>query len=150
MTNQDLAGSLTWTVWPVPSRLLYPNGFRVEKQVYGSLYVPPASGNRIIDLPAGNFISTVADVFVIPGLIQDKITNSVLLSTNHRLLTTNGVALPVHIRRDNGLFSGYIQDPVLGAIYRFSGSLIQKTNVGVGFHTGRFASGRVEYVPAAP
>ena len=150
MTNQDIAGSLTWTVWPVPSRLLYPNGFRVEKQVYGSLYVPPASGNRIIDLPAGNFISTVADVFVIPGLIQDKITNSVLLSTNHRLLTTNGVALPVHIRRDNGLFSGYIQDPVLGAIYRFSGSLIQKTNVGVGFHTGRFASGRVEYVPAAP
>jgi len=38
----------------------------------------------------------------------------------------------------------------LGSIYRFSGSLIQKTNVGVGFHTGRLASGRVEYVPAAP
>jgi hypothetical protein len=48
------------------------------------------------------------------------------------------------------LFTGYIQDPVLGAIYRFSGSLIQKTNIGVGFHTGRFSSGRVEYVPASP
>lgn len=148
LTNQDIAGSLTWTVWPAATRVLYPNGFRVDKPVYGALYVPPAGTNRIIDLPSGNFISSVGDVFIIPGLIQDKITNSVLLSTKHRLLTTNGVALPVHIRRDTGLFSGYIQDPVLGGIYRFSGSFIQKTNVGLGFHTGRLSSGRVEYVPA--
>jgi hypothetical protein len=25
--------------------------------------------------------------------------------------------------------------------------LIQKTNVGVGFHTGRFATGKIEYRP---
>jgi len=148
MTNQDVTGSITWNLWPEPKRLLYPTGFRVEKDVYGSRYTPPSgTTNRIINLAAGDFITSIGDVFIIPGLTRDWITNEVLLTTKHHFTTTNGVSLPVRLRPDSGQFSGYLQDPTLGAIYKFSGSLIQKTNVGVGFHTGRFATGKIEYRP---
>jgi hypothetical protein len=148
LPTQDIAGRLTWTSWPVINRLLYPQGFRAEKDLYGSRYTPPAGATRIINLNEGDFVTTIADVFFIPGFIPDKITNVVTLGTDHRFSTTNGIPLPVRVHPQSGLFSGHILDPVLGAIYRFSGSLIQKTNVGVGFHSGRFASGRIEYVPS--
>ena len=132
--TNDLSGDLTWTK-PGMVAKYYPGGFRVETAAWGSLYTPPATGQRVL-----NF--TEADVVLSGGNLAQGITNPIALGPANKVTSTNKTSLTFTL--PTGLFKGSVLNPVTLKPIPFYGVALQKTNIGCGYFLGTSQSGRVQ------
>jgi uncharacterized protein YkwD len=146
-SDTDLDGSLTWHKPERSTSPRYPWAFTEEHAIVGSRYDAPASGERVIGLPAqaGN-----ASVVLRDGDLDSTLTQSVTV-TGANAVKLLAPALPgftAAITMSKGCFSGTFRDPVDGATRRFHGVFLQKQDAGFGYFLGAERSGAVEFWPA--
>ncbi len=136
--SNSVSGQLSWIKPSVANAKFYPAGFAVTMPVSGSLYGPPAAGQKVLQLTNG-------EVVLDGGDLDRAVTNFFTLNANNQVSATN--KLSVSIALANGSFKGSVLNPVTRRAIPFSGVLLQNRNAGWGYFTGTNLSGRV-YVGA--
>jgi hypothetical protein len=131
--NGDLDGTLQWT------KATTTGTFSTPVHLYGSFYVKPLPGERVIDLTSGTF------AFAGGGLSDSPSNNITLTSANKVVVTgTNTDHLKVTVNPKNGLFSGSFVPPGAHAAAPISGAFFQGSfNFGAGLFKGPGGTGSV-------
>ncbi|MFN7138115.1 MAG: immunoglobulin domain-containing protein [Limisphaerales bacterium] len=137
LTNGGTAASpqgyVQWTKtgW---TNQLYAGGFTNEAEVVGSLYVPPAKGNRVLQITNG------AVTFSAGGL-SDPVTRSFIWATNNAFQTTSRSNLSLSVNASSGVLKGSFAHPQTGLAVPFHGAVLQNENRAGGFFLGTNSAG---------
>ena len=112
--NGDMDGTLNWFK-PQTSGAFFPTPFATQANLYGSLYVKPAPGERVIALTTGTVTFNAGD------LANPPLENTVTLGTNNKITVTvpGPDKLKMSISTSNGLFSGSFVHPNTGKTIPF-------------------------------
>jgi hypothetical protein len=139
--NGDLDGAVNW-IKPATTGTFLPSPFETQVNLYGSLYVKPPAGQRVIDVTNGTVI------FNAGGLANAPLQYAVTLGTNNKVTVTalDSDKLKMSIRASDGLFGGSFVDPDTGRTTRYAGALIQGGfNLGTGVFKGAAEAGSVDF-----
>jgi hypothetical protein len=134
--TDDITGLLSWIKPALLTAKQYPGGLTNESMAVGSRYIRPATltspvlnlTDTQIGFEGGNLANPFANAITI---VNNKVTN---LSSNK---------LSLALSTATGLFSGGVTEPGTGKIFKFTGAVLQKQNVGFGFLLGTNRSSRV-------
>jgi hypothetical protein len=140
LPSSDLAGTnLVWTKASAVTDKLYPQGFLVSRDVFGSKYVAPPSGTRALSWSNGL-------AYLCSGNIGLGFDSGVRLEANNSLVVTgaNAIGLSLSLKSSSGLFKGKFNPPGALKPYPIQGALIQKRDVGRGHFLGTNQSGYAE------
>jgi hypothetical protein len=147
LTIQDTAtngvtGQLLWTKPAGTGGPIDAKGFTNVLRSLGSRYVPPAAGERVVDL-------TTATVLLDGGNLADSLTNVVALDQNNRVIVTspNTNQLGLVVSCSAGTFRGSFVHPQTGKPSLIKGAFLQKQNFGCGFFPGTNQSGSLALIP---
>jgi hypothetical protein len=135
-SSNSPTGLLSWIKPTLPLTRYYSGGFTNETQLMGSLYVAPATTNRVLNL-------TNAFVVLAGGNLSQPFTNNVVLGLDNKVTNTRSNSLVLTIALPKGLFTGTATEPGTGKTIPLRGTLLQKQNLGCGFFLGTNQSGRV-------
>jgi len=138
--TDDLTGLANWTKLQQPSSKYYPAGFAVESAARGSKYLPPPTGEPVLNLAVG-------DAHLTGGNLPQSVTNQITLQANNKFGSLSGVRLSFSVTLGNGLFTGSFVSPVTGKSVAVKGAVLQKQNIGCGFFVGTNQSGLVYFSP---
>jgi hypothetical protein len=157
--GDDLSGLVHWFKPSQTNTKLYPGGFTVETNAFGSIYsfvrgVPVLNFNPVI-VENGIFVQNLGpspgQVVLQAGGLTRSITNNIVLGDNNIVTNKGPNKLSMSISTGNGLFHGNIVDPASGKSIPFNGAVLQKTNLGfgtfLGTPLGSTQSGRVLITP---
>ncbi|MBI3853018.1 MAG: immunoglobulin domain-containing protein [Verrucomicrobia bacterium] len=143
-TNQpksDLKGTVSWIKPANRNSRLYPNGFNHGCEVLGSVYTAPVGGRGHV-LNLAN-----ASVMFSGGNLASSFTNAVTMASNNRVANLSANRLSLIFSSATGTFKGSVEDPASRATWTFSGTVLQKLNVGCGFLLGNNQSSQVGIAP---
>ena len=143
LTNEaesDLTGALTWIKPANIQAKIYSGGFSNECQVNGSVYVPPASTNLVLNITNG--VVTFSG-----GNLASNFTNSVALGLGNKVINSDSNQLAMSFSLSTGTFTGKVTDPSSSESFSFSGAVSQKLNTGYGFLLGTNQSSQVILSP---
>ncbi len=147
MATGEIGGTLTWKK-PQESSGAYPAAFQTSLQIYGSTYLPPATGRTVLpgftrgamQLSDGGTLSTSTG-----GQLVKNVT---LNAANALKVTKVGKdKLKVTITPSTGVFNGTFEYPVAGGkpiLTNFSGVLFQDQVNGGGYFLGPQGGGAVD------
>ena len=156
LANSDLTATLDWSE-PL-TKDTDPEAFTGKVALHGSLYVKPASGERVI-LDSGGGIGNLtlnAPAYTKPSIPSGSdltlVFNSATLDATRQSLGPLGPELvKLNFDSKTGLFSGSYKDAQLKKTIPFSGVASRKANNGVGEAGGVFKrgnrSGNVRFGP---
>ena len=139
--SNNLTGLLSWIKPTLPLTRYCPGGFTNETPLMGSIYVAPATTNRVLNI-------TNAVVLLARGNLGQPFTNNVVLGTDNKVRNTSSNSLVLTIALPTGLFTGTVTEPGTGRTILVRGALLQKQVLGCGFFLGTNQSGRVTIEPA--
>jgi hypothetical protein len=134
--EEELKGDVTWIRPAMPWTWYYPDGFAVNLEAFGSRYIAPARGQKIIDLTYGLLEAN-------GGHPEQAITNSVFLDSSNRIINHSPNGLRMSFSPSSGLFSGRIMNPVTWEWFNFRGVVLQRYNVAGGYFLTWDESGEV-------
>jgi hypothetical protein len=139
--TSDLSGEVTWIKPSTAGGLFYPAGFTQEGQLVGSRYTMPASGQRVLNMTAGEFTLTGAN-------LAQPYTNSIVLPPGISLTTNSPHKLTLKLSPPTGLLSGTFTPTGSTAVIKFNGVVLQSSTNAAGYflHTNR--TGRIGIEPA--
>ena len=135
-TDTDISGDVTWVKPQMWNASYYPCGFYVVNPVYGSSYVKPPNGTRVL-----NF--TNATIQFNGQNLYQGITNNVILTTNNKIQNLSANGLRFAFALNTGNFSGSVMDPITWQWYSFNGVVVQKRNIATGFFNAYNLTGEV-------
>jgi hypothetical protein len=142
----DVDGSLRWAKNPNPLNKSYPDGFELAPGLVGSLYAPPAKGQRALSQLADQHYNaqlTLAGTVMPGGGLAKTIS---WLNTN-ALAYYGPESLSAKTASTTGVLSGSYYDPVTKMRVPFAGAVLQKQ----GMASGNFlVSNRAGYVFVEP
>ncbi len=115
--------TVLWHKGTIPNSPRYPNGFTLTTPMHVSPYVPPSPGQRVININHGL-------VNLEGGSLQSAVVNELSLGTNNKITNLGAYQLTMTIKLPTGLLSGSLL--LDGARQKFSGVVIQATDLGVG------------------
>jgi hypothetical protein len=149
--TDDLSGLISWFKPPVPNSKLYPGGFTVETNAFGSIYsffrgIPVLNFSPVIienGVVVPSFGAGPGQVVLEGGGITQSITNNIVLGANNVVTNKGPNRMSMTIVTSSGLFQGSIVNPATGKSIAFNGAVLQKTNIGAGTFLGTTQSGRV-------
>ncbi len=151
LPNQsDFDGNLSWTKPAQTKAGIYRNGFSVSTILVGSLYTPPAKGERALDFSTQPTESLTLSLGYgdLPLILSDTID----LSPKNRVVETsaNTDGLSVKINPKTGLFTGsftsvFFEPPTGQKALKanFSGAILQKRVLAAGYFLAPLHSGAV-------
>lgn len=134
--EEALVGDVTWVRPRMRWTQYYPEGFAITTTAWGSHYVRPPGGARVIDLTEGLMEFN-------GGNLPEGITNRVILEFNNRVTNLSPNGLKVSFSLSNGTFSGRVMHPVSWEWIRFSGVVLQDYAVAAGYFLDWTRSGEV-------
>jgi hypothetical protein len=137
---EDAGGSFSWIKLAGAGGKLYPAGFTVATNDFGSVFNPQVQ-------PVTSFSSGFLEL--VAGDLSQGITNSISVSTANVItnLGPNKLSLKLGNSGKNGLFTGTITEPGNHKTINFSGALDQKLGYGAGSFQGSTQSGSVTLSP---
>ncbi len=112
-----------WHKGSIPTSPRYPNGFTLTTPMHVSPYVPPIVGQRVININNG-FVTLEG------GALQSAVINELSLGTNNKVTNLGAYQLSLTIKLPTGSLSGSMS--LDGVRQKFSGVVIQATDLGVG------------------
>lgn len=115
--------TVLWHKGSIPNSPRYPNGFTLTTLMHVSPYVPPSPGQRVININNG-FVTLEG------GALQSAVINELSLGTNNKITNLGAYQLSMTIKLPTGLLSGSVA--LDGVRQKFSGVVIQATDLGVG------------------
>ncbi len=118
----------------------YPRGFTNAVETTGSLYTPPSSGKRAMELSTGGMVFS-------DGGLSGPFTIAITMGLNNKVTPSNGGKLSVSIDTASGLFKGTTVIPGTTTPLPFQGVLLEDENTGAGFFLTSAKSGRVFLSP---
>jgi hypothetical protein len=125
-TNSDISDAVTWIRPQMPQAWFYPDGFAVVQTVWGSRYVAPPPGAKVLNVANARFEFNGANFG--PG-----ITNHVTLDFRNRLTNLEVNGLSASFTRADGSFRGRVMDPITFEWIPFRGVVLQGFGVGAGY-----------------
>jgi len=148
----DIGGFVSW-LKPVTTGTFHPTGFATVLNAAGSLYLPPAAGQRIIDLApvSPNAVFSASD-----GNLAAPFNRNITIDAANKLIVQTvppppGVdprVLKLTLSVSNGFINGTFKD---GTVTRtMSGVFHQELNYGAGFFPGSTQSGKFEIEAPPP
>ncbi len=125
-TNTDIYGTITWIRPQMSWTWYYPDGFALLQDVWGSRYVAPPKGSKVLDISSGRFEFN--------GMNLDRgITNHVTLDSRNRVTNLEANKLTASFTLSDGSFKGRVMDPVSWEWMSFKGVVLQKFGVAAGY-----------------
>ena len=124
----------------LPLTRCYPGGFTNETELTGSVYLAPATSNRVVNI-------TNAVVVLAGGNLSQPFTNHAVLGVDNKVTNRSSNSLVLTIRLPTGLYTGIATEPGTGRTVLLRGAMLQKHNLGCGFFAGTNQSGRVTFEP---
>ena len=137
---QDVGGNFSWIKNNNAGGKLYPNGFNLATNDFGSVFNPQLS-------PVTAFSS--AYVELMGGNLPVSITNGMSVSLGNVItnLGPNKMSFKLSGSGKSGLFTGTISEPGSHKSVSFGGALDQKLSEGAGSFQGATQSGNVTVSP---
>jgi hypothetical protein len=126
---------LSWIKPAMPNAKLYSAGFSTDRNVVGSRYNRPATGNNVLNFTDGNLVLNGGD-------LSESISDPISLTSN-RVTDLNGNKLTLTFSLTSGTFTGRIVPPGSSKSLLFRGVVLQNQNVAAGFFLGTDQSGQV-------
>lgn len=133
--THDIVGDHHWSRPTVLSSNLYPDGFEITHISRGSLFTPPAKGQRLVD--STGFVVTVGEGNTTP------FSRSIDVDTFNQV-TVNGANtnnFKLTINTSTGMFTGKFTLPGKSTTEAYHGVFLQKQKLGAGFFLGTPQSG---------
>jgi hypothetical protein len=125
-TNSDIAGTVSWIRPQMPWTWYYPDGFAVLQDVWGSRYVAPPKGTKVLDVSSARFEFN--------GMNLDRgITNHVTLDYRNKVSNLEANGLSAAFTLSDGSLRGRVMDPVSWQWITFKGVALQKFGVAAGY-----------------
>jgi hypothetical protein len=125
-TNSDISGTVSWIRPQMPWTWYYPDGFFVPQDAYGSRYVAPPRGTKVLDVSSARFEFN--------GMNLDRgITNHVTLDYHNRITNLEANGLTASFALAEGSFRGRVMDPITWEWLPFKGVVLQKFGVAAGY-----------------
>ena len=134
--DSAISGDVNWIKPQMRRDWFYPQGFAITVSATGSQYVPPAFGEKIIDIDTGTIEFN-------GGNLQDGFSNDVTLDSNNRLHNLSSNALSVRFSLSNGSFRGFVVDPSSHDWIPFQGVVLQDRAIATGVFPGWDQTGEV-------
>lgn len=139
--DNDLIGLLSWikpnaALPPAPQPKLYPAGFDTELSVIGSLFVKPPANTRVLDFEFA-FIELNFGNLPLPPIGTIGKTATVSAKNVVTVDLPNDEKVKLSIAKGSGKFSGGFKPPGGTKTVPFSGVLLQKQELGLGFFIGK-------------
>lgn len=137
-TNQpatDLAGTFHWFKQAQAAKL-YKLGFTNESTLVGSRFTTPFPTNQI-------FSYTNAFLGFTNGNLVADFTNAIRFEAKGKVVNEGSNKLSLTINKSSGLFTGSVTPPSGGKAVSYKGAVLQKQDLGSGFHIGTNDTGRV-------
>jgi hypothetical protein len=123
--SDDLHGQVAWTRPPLATAKVYAPGFtNLDLSAVGSIYHPPASGTRFLNLPT-------ASVSFSGGNLSSPFTNAVTLAANNKCTSSKNLSLTASSA--NGQLAGAATPPAFSRAYPLKAVVLQKQNLARGF-----------------
>lgn len=141
LTN-DISGTLRWIRPPATTPKYYTNGFIATVQLDGSIYRPPATGTRILNL-------THANVSLWDGNLLQPSTNLVALGLNNLVTYSGPNTLTLRFTLASGLFTGTYKQAGTTRTVTFNGAVHRRGDYGAGNFLGTNVTGGVFIEPAS-
>ncbi len=113
----------------------YPSGFGLTPPMYISPFVPPAAGNRVMNITQGY-------VALEGGSLPNTVVTELSLSPDNKIINLGQNQLAMAINPRTGLMTGAVNAPN-GLRLKFSGIVFQAVDVAVGLFLGTNHSGSV-------
>lgn len=136
----DLDGQLRWAKNPNAADKSYPLGFQLEPGLVGSLYAPPAAGQRAIASLADQHYN--ARLTLGGTVLADSGFSKVLSWLPTNVLTYYGLeTLSASTTAATGILTGSYYDPVLKLKVPFAGAVLQKQKLAGGNFLTSYRSG---------
>jgi hypothetical protein len=139
-SNSDLDGQMVWVKPAGAPGNYYPGGFVNQSAVSGSLYTPPTSGARAMQLTTGSLLLS-------GGGLSQTLNIPISISSNNKITAPTGSKTTITLSSTTGLFKGTAINPDTKKAFIFQGALLEKANVGSGFFLGTNQSGQVYLGP---
>jgi hypothetical protein len=135
-TNSDISGTVSWIRPQMPWTWYYPDGFFVLQDAYGSRYVAPPKGTKVLDVSRARFEFN--------GINLDRgITNHVTLDYRNRITNLEANGLSASFTLADGSFRGRVMDPITWEWLQFKGVVLQKFGVAAGYFPRSDQTGEV-------
>jgi hypothetical protein len=139
-SDEDIEGDVTWIKPERPWDWYYPDGFALSVSAWGSDYVRPSAGQRVLDM-------TSATVEFVSAEMDEGITNRISLDLNSRVANLGPASMKFSFSLSTGLFSGRLLHPVTWGWIPFRGVVLQRQNVAAGYFPGWSQTGEVWVAP---
>ncbi|MEI8043267.1 MAG: fibronectin type III domain-containing protein [Verrucomicrobiota bacterium] len=139
--TSDLNGQLSWIKPAMPTAKYYPAGFTVEVSATGSRYAQPPSGTPILSFTGGQLILAGGD-------LAENLGYDLILGSNNQVTGAAGVSVTFTL--SSGLLKGSVPSPAGWGSRNisFSGVVLQRNNLAVGYFLGAHQSGEALFWPA--
>lgn len=132
----DTAGRTLWTKPSGVPGSLYPAGFSLDPRLFCSPYVPPAPGERLMQVSTGY-------ITLEQGPLAQPLTTELELGTDNKVRPLGAQGLSLKFTPKTGLFSGTVNAPGGGPKIKFAGVVFQAADLAVGHFLGSAQSGSV-------
>ena len=130
MADRDISGTFNWIRMSRPSAQRFTDGFTLQTNVLGSLYVPTA--NPLTGFSFGQLMLT-------GGNLDRDILE--FIDVQGAKVKPEDSSTHVTLNRSQGFFSGRSVNPDTGKAFKFSGALLQLQMSGAGYFLGTNQSG---------
>jgi hypothetical protein len=134
--DSDLSGNLVWFKQAQPGARYSPAGFTNTVAMLGSSYLPPDTTHAALNLTSASLAFTNIEL----GLAFE---NQITLNPPGTIANLSPNKVSLSLSKSTGLFTGSVTPPSGGKTWPFSGVLLQKRTMGVGFLLGTNQSGEV-------
>lgn len=144
----DFHGPIRWSKGANAKATVYPGSFAVARTLIGSIYTPPAPGDRVLSsLPnqEANARTSLVGGNLAGGDTMKTVSWNALDVIRHYGPET----LTAGVNRANGLVSGIYVDRTVPVAIRFGGVAFQKQQLVSGTFIGTAASGSLRVEPGA-
>jgi len=132
----DLSGLMSWTKPAMTASKYYRDGFTNDTMAFGSRYVAPSPGRRVLDLSQANLLFS-------KGNLGEDFVNQLMLDVNNRFSNLSSNRLTLTVTLPAGLVTGTVTAPPTGQSLRFSGVVLQRQKTALGFLLGTNRSSQV-------
>lgn len=133
-----LSGTTTW-IKPTMKALYYSNGFAVNTPLFGSAFVTPSNGVRVLNITNGTATLSAAN-------LPQSISNTVTLNTNNTFTVTGTNGMVLLVNKLTGAMTGsHFTDPVTHKIVPINAVLLQIQNEATGWFLGTNLSGHFQF-----
>lgn len=136
MSGSDLSGNLSWIKPKLPAARFYPDGFNFGTTASGSHYTSPAARQNVLTLSS-------ATVSLDGGGLSSNVMNHIMMGPGNRVTNQSPNKLTLRFAPSTGTFAGRVVDPATQKSIGFSGVVLQRMNVGIGYFLGSNQSGKV-------